>query len=148
MTTNRSLETLMAASSRPLLWMVLALVSVIPTVSFLILAFSPRLFAQGPSWFTGSSFSQALSGNELAGIRNSVLIGLGASSIATVTATILTLTVQRSDLWISRWIPTALWGVLLVPTYVVAVGWEEILATGNLFSQIGIVTPGLRNSYL
>lgn len=143
-----SAEALARSVGRPVLWMVLAVVSVIPTLSFLILAFSPRLFSQGPSWLTGLAFKQALSGNELAGMRNSVLIGIGASIIATVAAGALALVVQRTDLWAGRWIPTALWGVLLVPTYVVAVGWEEILAPGNLFSQIGLVSPGLRGIFL
>lgn len=143
-----SFEKVALNSARPLLWVILAVVSIIPTVSFLILAFSPRLFDQGASWFGIVSFRQSLSGNELAGMRNSILIGIGASLIATVLSGALALITQRTDLRIGRWIPSGLWGVLLVPTYVVAVGWEEILASGNLFSQIGLVSPALRNLFL
>ena len=145
---GRSSEALFSKAARPLLWAILAFVSVIPTISFLALAFSPRLFDQGASWLSTSSFSLALQGTELTGLRNSVLIGIGASSIATVIAAVLALSAQRTDLWFAKWIPTALWGVLLVPTYVIAVGWDEILASGNLFSQIGLVTPGIRNLFL
>ena len=133
---------------RPLLWLILAVVSIIPTVAFLALAFSPRIFSQGPSWFTLSVFRLAFSGNELAGMRNSLLIAVGAALIATLLASGLALIAQRTDLRVARWIPGLLWGVLLVPTYVVAVGWEEILANGNLFSQLGLVSPAVRSALL
>ncbi|NNN01470.1 MAG: iron ABC transporter permease [Acidimicrobiaceae bacterium] len=133
---------------RPLLWVVLAVVSIIPTVAFLALAFSPRIFSQGSSWFTLSAFRQAFSGVEFAGMRNSLIIAVGAALIATLIASGLALIAQRTDLRIAKWIPALLWGVLLVPTYVVSVGWEEILSSGNLFSQIGLVTPFMRSALL
>ncbi len=133
---------------RPLLWVVLALVSIIPTVAFLALAVSPRVFSQGPSWFTLSVFHQAFSGVELTGMRNSLIIAVGAAFIATVLASGLALIAQRTDLRVAKLIPALLWGVLLVPTYIVSVGWEEILASGNLFSQIGLVSPAMRGALL
>ncbi len=143
-----SFEALTSRLGRPVLWVILGVVSVIPTASFLILAFSPRLFDQGPSWLSVLAFQQASGGTELAGLRNSILIGIGASLIASTIAATLALIAQRTDLKVGRYIPTALWGVLLVPTYVVAVGWEEILSKGNLFSQIGLVNAGVRNLFL
>ncbi len=143
-----SFEALTSRLGRPVLWVILGVVSVIPTASFLILAFSPRLFDQGPSWLSVLAFQQASGGTELAGLRNSILIGIGASLIASSIAAALALIAQRTDLKVGRYIPTALWGVLLVPTYVVAVGWEEILSKGNLFSQIGLVNAGVRNLFL
>ena len=133
---------------RPLLWMVLAVVSIIPTVAFLALAFSPRIFSQGPSWFTLGVFRQAFSGIELAGMRNSLMIAVCAALIATFIASGLALIAQRTDVRVAKLIPALLWGVLLVPTYIVAVGWEEILANGNMFSQLGLVSPVVRNAML
>lgn len=141
-------ERVLARSATPLLWVVLAIISVIPTVSFLALAISPRLFDQGPSWLSSLAFRQAFSGVELQGIRNSLMIATGAALIAVVLASVLALISQRTDLAIARWIPSALWGVLLVPTYIVAVGWEEILAPGNLFSSLGLVSPVMRSAFL
>lgn len=143
-----SFDRLLSWIGRPVLWVILALVSLIPTGAFLILAVSPRLFAQGTSWFTLSSFSQAFSGTELAGMRNSVMIAVSAGVIATLIASTLALIVQRTDLRIGRYVGAILWGVLLVPTYVVAVGWEEMLAPGNLFSQVGLVTPFMQSALL
>jgi iron(III) transport system permease protein len=141
-------ELALSRLGRPLLWVILAVVSIIPTVAFLALAFSPRIFSQGPSWFTLGVFRQAFSGTELAGMRNSLMIAVGAALIATLLASGLALISQRTDVRVAKWIPALLWGVLLVPTYVVSVGWEEILASGNMFSQMGLVSPGLRGALL
>lgn len=133
---------------RPILWVILAVVSIIPTVAFLALAIAPRIFSQGSSWFTLGAFRQAFSGVELAGMRNSLMIAVSAALIATLIASVLALIAQRTNLRIAKLIPALLWAVLLVPTYVVSVGWEEILSSGNLFSQIGLVTPVVRSALL
>jgi iron(III) transport system permease protein len=127
---------------------ILAVVSIIPTVAFLALAFSPHIFSQGPSWFTLGVFRQAFSGIELVGMRNSLMIAVSAALIATFIASGLALIAQRTDLKVAKLIPALLWGVLLVPTYVVSVGWEEILANGNMFSQMGLVSPVVRSAML
>ncbi len=142
------LETASLRLGRPLLWVVLAVVSVIPTIAFLLLAFSPRIFAQGNSWFTLSAFGRALSGNELIGMRNSLGISTAAAFFAVVISSILALIVQRANLRESRLIPGLLWVVLLVPTYVTSVGWNEVVAPGSIFSQLGLVNGAVRNLLL
>ncbi len=141
-------ETASLRLGRPLLWVVLAVVSVIPTVAFLLLAFSPRIFAQGSSWFTLSAFGRALSGNELAGMRNSLGISTAAAISAVVLSSLLALIVQQVNLRESRWIPGLLWVILLVPTYVTSVGWNEVVAPGSIFSQLGLVSQPIRNLLL
>ena len=141
-------ERSLGRAARPLLWVVLALVSVVPTLSFLSLAVSPRLFSQGVSWFTLAPFSQAFSGLEFTGIRNSLTFALLAGFIAATIAAGLALIVQRTDLWLARVIPGALWTLLLVPTYIAAVGWEEVLSPSGVLARVGLVTPGLANALL
>ncbi len=141
-------ETASLRLGRPLLWVVLAVVSVIPTIAFLLLAFSPRIFAQGNSWFTFSAFGRALSGNELVGMRNSLGISTAAAIFAVVISSMLALVVQRVNLRESRWIPGLLWVILLVPTYVTSVGWNEVVAPGSIFSQLGLVNGSIRNLVL
>src|SRR5487761_2635630 len=98
----RGIERILARSATPILWVVLAIVSIIPTASFLTLAISPRLFDQGPSWLSSLAFRQAFSGIELQGIRNSLLIATGASLLAVTLASLLALISQRTDLTIAR----------------------------------------------
>ena len=141
-------ERVAGRAARPLLWGVLAVVAVVPTVSFLLVAFSPRLFDQGARWFSLTAFQQALSGLELAGIRNSLIFATSAGLFATVLAACLALVVQRTDLRLGRLIPGALWTLLLVPTYVAAVGWEEVLAPGSILSRLGLVPAGMRSAIL
>ncbi len=141
-------ERVLGRAARPLLWVVLALVSVVPTLSFLSLAISPRLFSQGTSWFTFAPFRQAFSGMEMTGIRNSLTFASLAGVIATLVAAGLALAVQRTDVWIARLIPGALWTLLLVPTYIAAVGWEEVLSPSGVLARMGLVTPALSNALL
>ena len=143
-----SIDKLMSAIGRPILWIVLMIVSVIPTLAFLILAISPRLFDQGVSYFSLSAFQQAFSGSEIIGVRNSLIIASLASVLASIFAGGLAWIAQRTDLAGGKWIGIILWWVLLVPTYVVSVGWEEVLGPSSLFSQLGIVSPLMRNTFI
>ncbi|NNN04122.1 MAG: iron ABC transporter permease [Acidimicrobiaceae bacterium] len=142
------IERVLGRVARPLLWVVLALVAVVPTVSFLSLAVSPRLFSQGASWFTFAPFSQAFTGFEMTGIRNSLMFATAAGLIAATIAGGLAMIVQRTDLWLARLIPGALWTLLLVPTYIAAVGWEEVLSPSGALARMGLVTPALSSALL
>jgi iron(III) transport system permease protein len=123
----------------PLLWVLLAIILVVPTACFLVLAVSPRLFGQGPSWFTLKAFGQAFTGPNLHGMLNSVLIGIAAALLATAVAAGLAWVAQRTELPGRRGITLGLWAVLLVPTYVTAVGWEQLFEQGGVFANAGIV---------
>src|SRR5262245_48908672 len=56
----------------PLLWIALALLLLFPTLCFLVLAISPRLFAQGTEWLTIGTFAEALRGQAVRGMVNSL----------------------------------------------------------------------------
>ena len=49
-------------------WLLIAAILAVPVLLFLAVAFSPRLFDQGPEWFTLSGFGQAFSGPLLQGV--------------------------------------------------------------------------------
>ena len=51
-------------------WIIIVAILVLPILLFLLVAFSPRMFAQGPEWFTLSGFGTAFSGPLLKGIEN------------------------------------------------------------------------------
>jgi iron(III) transport system permease protein len=71
-----------------------------------------------------------------------------AGFIAATIAAGLALIVQRTDLWLARVIPGAPWTLLLVPTYIAAVGWEEVLSPSGVLARVGLVTPALANALL
>ncbi len=118
---------------------------VLPSLCFLVQAVSPRLFGQGPSWFTLSNFSQAWSDGLARGMGDSLVVsvvsGIGAIGIAVVLAYLA----ERTTALGRRFFLLALWAVLLAPTYLVAVGWEEIVDKGGLLSDLGIWVPGIEH---
>lgn len=127
--------------------MLLVVILVVPTACFLVLAFSPRLFGQGPSWFTLKAFGQAFSSTTLHGMLNSVTIGVVAALLATAVAGGLAWVAQRTELPGRRAITLGLWAVLLVPTYVTAVGWEQLFEQGGIFASSGLVPAFAQHAF-
>lgn len=127
---------------QPALWIALALLLPIPAACFLLLAFSPAAFAQGPAWFTLQSFADALSGPALRGLLNSLAVGVAASAIALCCALGLAWLLHRTTLRArSLWI-LLIWALLLAPSYLSAIGWEVLLQRNGMLTQLGIdVTP-------
>ncbi|MHB1534083.1 MAG: ABC transporter permease [Acidimicrobiales bacterium] len=125
----------------------MAVVLLVPTSCFLVIAFAPRLFDQGSSWFTLSAFRQAFSGTTLEGMRNSLIIGVASAALAAALAGALAWVVQRSELPGRRVVTLGLWAVLLVPTYVTAVGWEQLFQKGGLFAALGLAPALLRHAF-
>src|ERR1700728_4986424 len=71
------------------IWIVLALLIILPVTCFLILAVSPRMFSQGPQWFTLTFIRQAFEGYTLRGIVNSLSVSTLLAVLATAGATAL-----------------------------------------------------------
>lgn len=130
-----------------LVWLILGVLLVVPTSCYLILAFSPRLFDQGPVWFTLAAFGQAFTGYTLHGMLNSAVIGICAAALAALVAGGLAWVVQRTELPGRRLVTMGLWAVLLVPTYVTAVGWEQLFESGGIFQAVGLSPAWLRDAF-
>ena len=58
-----------------LFWLLVGAILLLPILLFLLVAFSPRLFDQGPQWFSLSGFQGAFQGPMLQGILDTLLIG-------------------------------------------------------------------------
>src|SRR5487761_2332922 len=56
------------------IWLALTLLIVAPVVSFLVLSVSPRVFQQGPEWFTTKYITQAFQGYTGRGIFDSLWV--------------------------------------------------------------------------
>ncbi|EQD70853.1 binding-protein-dependent transport system inner membrane component, partial [mine drainage metagenome] len=115
----------------------------LPVGLFLVVAFSPRLFSQGTAWLTGAGFTGAIQSGALQGLVNSMVV----SSIAAVGSLAIGLALawftSRSTLWGRRFWPLLIWAVLLAPSYLVALGWEQLLANHGSFWEMGFRLPWL-----
>src|ERR1700685_2157682 len=58
-----------------LFWLLVAAILLLPILLFLLVAFSPRLFDQGPQWFSLSGFQGAFQGPMLQGIGDNLMVG-------------------------------------------------------------------------
>ncbi len=122
----------------PIFWVVLVVVLLVPTACFLILAISPRLFGQGSSWFTISAFQQALTGVTLQGMADSLVVGVLAALLAVTFAIVLAWLLQRTNVSGRRVWSISIWTILLVPSYIIAVGWQVMLSQGGLLASLGL----------
>ncbi|MBU2737487.1 ABC transporter permease [Acidithiobacillus concretivorus] len=106
-----------------------------PVLSFLALAFWPDLFHQGTGGFSLHSFMQAFTGYDFQALCNSLWVGLSVSLLATSMGIWLAWISTRTQLFGRRAIAIAIWGVLLLPSYFSALGWQMLLSPGGLLPQ-------------
>lgn len=123
---------------------VLGMLLVVPIAAFLLVALSPRLFSQGSQWFTLEPLRAAVSGSALRALGDSALVGAGAAFGAVALALPLALLVQRTTLLGRRVWQLGMWGLLLAPSYLVALGWERLFEPGGVLVRAGIDSSGPR----
>ncbi len=121
-----------------LLAVIVALLLVIPSLCFLVQAISPRLLGQGSAWLTWSNVSSAFHQGLGHALIDTVGVSLGAGAFAVVVATGLAIASERTNAYGRRFFLLGLWAVLLAPSYLVAVGWEEIVLRSGLLGAAGI----------
>lgn len=117
----------------------------IPIGAFLLVSISPRLFAQGSSWFTLSAFKLALSGPALHALLDTALVGVGAAVFAIACALPLALVLHRTSIVGGRIWHVGIWALLLAPSYLVALGWERLLEPAGVMARAGLYSTFLRN---
>lgn len=122
------------------IWAALTMLLIVPIALFLALAVSPRLLGQGRSWLTLSSFRGAFSGYFAHGLIDSLWLSTVCALTATALALGLAWAVQRTDLIGRRVWPLLVWALLLMPSFLVAEGWEYLLQPHGVLEQAGIPT--------
>lgn len=123
-----------------LIWIILALLLIVPILLFLITAISPRLFSQGGSWFTLSNFHTAFTGYFAHGLIDSLWLSALTAVLALGISLALAWGVQRTNLIGRKVWPLAVWALLLMPSFLVAEGWEYLLQPHGVLNQFGIPT--------
>jgi len=121
------------------LWIALVAFIVFPTMCFLALAVSPRLFAQGSAWFTWSNMEAAVSGSNLRAVVDSAWVGLATACGGVLVGLPLAWLAERSDLPGRRFLAGCMWLVLLLPSWLPATGWERLAQPDGILARIGLV---------
>lgn len=123
-----------------LVWLVLGLLIVIPVLTFVAVAISPRLFHQGSSYFTFSNITAAFQGYTGQGILDSLWVSFATGVLSVTLATAIAWIVQRTNIFGRRVWSGSMWLLLLVPTWMTTLGWIDVLSPGELGSALGVHT--------
>lgn len=126
-------------------WLLIVAILVLPILLFLLVAVSPRLFSQGPEWFTLKPFGQALRGPLLRGLLDSFAVGVGASVTAAGLGFTVAWVVQRTNLPGRRLLPATMYGLLLAPSYLIALGWERLVEPSGVLDVLGYHGTAVRS---
>jgi iron(III) transport system permease protein len=123
-----------------LIWLVLTLLIIAPVMCFIILAVSPRVFSQGSQWFTFTFIRQAFEGYSGRAIFNSFWVATVVSLFAVAIATTIAWLVHRTNVFGRRFWTIAMWLLLMMPTWMMTLGWTDLLQPFGAASAIGINT--------
>ena len=128
-------------------WLLIVAILVLPIVLFLLNAFSPRLFGQGSAWFTLAGFRDALTGQLLHGVLDSLLVGVVSAAAAAALGFGVSWAVLRTNLPGRRVWTAAMFALLLAPSYLIALGWERLLEPSGVFDLWGLPAGSLRHVF-
>jgi len=88
----------------PLFWLILLAFIVVPCACFLLLCVSPRLFDQGPQWFTLTYLRQSLTGSAAVAVVNSLWVSSAAAVIGLLLGFPIAWLAARTTLPGRRWV--------------------------------------------
>lgn len=126
-------------------WLLIIAILIVPIFLFLLMAFSPALLSQGTEWFTLSSFQQVFTSQQLQAFINSLFIGIVTAVLAAGIAFWLAWISQRTDLLFGRILTGVIFGLLLIPSYLIAFGWERLLEPNGVLMVLGYNAIWLRS---
>jgi len=126
---------------RPLFWLALMAFILAPCACFLVLAVSPRLFDQGSQWFTFSYLRQALTASTLAALVNSLWVSVAAAAFGVAVGFPIAWLACRTTMPGRRFIRGAMWLVLLLPSWLPALGWTRLVEPDGVMYRAGLNLP-------
>jgi iron(III) transport system permease protein len=133
---------------KPLFWLAIILFILIPCACSLILAFSPRLFDQGAQWFTLRYIRQALTGSTAVAITNSLWVSSAAAALGLAIGFPIAWLAGRTSLPGRRLVAGTMWLVLLLPSWLPALGWERLVQPDGVMYRVGLNWPWMTHAIM
>jgi iron(III) transport system permease protein len=124
----------------PVFWLILCAFILLPYACFLVLCVSPRLFDQGPEWFTLTYLRQSLTGATAVAIVNSLWVS-AAAAIGLLAGFPVAWLAARTTMPGRRWVSGGMWLALLLPSWLPATGWERLVQPQGVMYRVGLDWP-------
>ena len=125
----------------PAFWLILCVIILLPCLAFLVLCVSPRLFDQGPQWFTLTYLQQSLTGSTAVAIGNSLWVSATAAVIGLLFGFPIAWLAARTTMPGRRWVTGGMWLALLLPSWLPATGWERLVQQDGVMYRMGLDWP-------
>lgn len=122
-------------------WLILCAFILLPCACFLVLCLSPRLFDQGPQWFTLTYLRQSLTGATAVAIGNSLWVSAAAACIGLLAGFPVAWLAARTTMPGRRWVSGGMWLALLLPSWLPATGWERLVQQDGVMYRVGLDWP-------
>jgi iron(III) transport system permease protein len=120
------------------LWGLVALFILAPCLCFLVLSVSPRLFDQGPQWFTLSYLKTIFTGTTAVSLVNSLWVSASAAVMGLVVGLPIAWLAGRTSMPGRRFVSIGMWLVVLLPSWLPAVGWERLVTKDGVLTRFGL----------
>jgi len=120
------------------LWTLVALFILAPCLCFLVLSVSPRLFDQGPQWFTLTYLKTIFTGTTAVSILNSLWVSASAGVIGIAIGLPIAWLAGRTTMPGRRFVTIGMWLVLLLPSWLPAIGWERLVTKDGVLTRFGL----------
>ena len=132
----------------PLFWLLLTCFILAPCACFLLLAVSPRLFDQGSQWFTLTYLHQALTGATAVAVVNSLWVSSAAGVFGVLAGFPIAWLAARTTLPGRRLVSGGMWLVLLLPSWLPALGWERLVQPDGVMYRVGLDWPWVTHAIM
>jgi len=132
----------------PLFWLLLAAFILAPCACFLLLAVSPHLFSQGSQWFTLTYLHQAVTGATAVAVTNSLWVSGAAAALGILVGFPIAWLAARTTLPGRRLVSPAMWLVLLLPSWLPALGWERLVQQDGVMYRLGLNWPWVTHTIM
>jgi iron(III) transport system permease protein len=131
---------------KPLFWVLLILFILVPCASSLILTISPHLFGQqvagqGNQWLTFRYLREAFTGSTAIAITNSLWVSGAAAALGLAIGFPIAWLANRTTLPGRRFVAGSMWLVLLLPSWLPALGWVRIVQSQGVMYRLGLDWP-------
>jgi iron(III) transport system permease protein len=134
--------------ARPLFWLLLVFTILIPCAASLVLTISPRLFDQGTQWFTLSYLRGAFTGATAIAITDSLWVSAAAAVLGVAIGLPVAWLAGRTTLPGRRFVAGGMWLVLLLPSWLPALGWQRLVQADGVMYRLGLDLPGVTHAIM